>query len=349
MHEYAFDQELVRLAILLGVVVSMLFYDKYRVTTGGAIVPGYMALFFPSPTHIVVLLLIAVVTNWIVQRYLRPRYMLWGRRLFESEILIALILQTVWVGVLALFIPQMPELALLYGIGFVLPGIMAHDMGRQGVRTTVWAALVCAFIVFGLITLIGGVRDISGLSISAAGPIRSAQIEQYAYPREWLIIGIVFSVAVSMVLYRRGFFLRDLLADPLRTGGFVTAGYLALFVTRPLDLLFVLVWGAITYVIVTQFFMKQAILFGRTKVAAMFLTGMMVTWLAEILLAAGGFGYVPWSGFNAIAPTIIALLANDAQRQYPHRTFLGVGVSTAVVFVLMFALGVGYRLVFVPS
>jgi len=45
MHAYAYDTELVRIAIVLGVVVSMLFYDRYSVTTGGVIVSGYLALF----------------------------------------------------------------------------------------------------------------------------------------------------------------------------------------------------------------------------------------------------------------------------------------------------------------
>ena len=59
MHEYAYDTELVRLAILLGVVVSMLFYDRYGVTTGGAVVPGYLALFVSRPSHIVVTVVMA--------------------------------------------------------------------------------------------------------------------------------------------------------------------------------------------------------------------------------------------------------------------------------------------------
>lgn len=346
MHQYAFDTELVRLAILLGVVVSMLFYDKYGVTTGGAIVPGYLALFVHRPTQIVATLLVAVVTYWIVQTQLRPRFMLWGRRLYEVEILVALLLQSLWIGVLFLSTPLVPQLTLLYGIGFVLPGIMAHDMGRQGARTTIGAAVICALIVFGLVAITGAFRDIAGLPMSLANRVYHARGDQYAYPIEWLLLGVIVSVLMSMALYRRvlsqSLFGQRPLTDSLRAGGFVTAGYLALVINRPADLAFVLVCSAITYLIVTQFLMRQAILFGRTKMAAMFIVGMMVTWFAEILLFAGGAAYVPWAGFHAISPTIVTLLANDAQRQGPSRTLVGVSVATLGVLAVMLLLGVTY-------
>jgi len=66
--------------------------------------------------------------------------------------------------------------------------------------------------------------------------------------------------------------------------------------------------------------------------AMMFLTGLVVTWLGEILIAFARIDYVPWIGFSAIVPTIAALLANDAERQGPGRTL--VGAATATLFVL---------------
>jgi poly-gamma-glutamate biosynthesis protein PgsC/CapC len=334
MHAYLFDAELVRVAIVLGIVVSILFYDRYGVTTGGAIVPGYLALFVPSPGYLVTTMVLAGVTYWIVQKHLRPRFMLWGRRLFEAEILTALVLQGLWLGFLYLVTPHVHQFTLFYGIGFLVPGIIAHDMGRQKIKATIQAALICAFIVFSVITLLGAVRNILGLPASLLGSMYSLQT--YAYPTEWLLAGISLGVLVSIFLYHAKFLKRVLLPNALRTGGFVTAGYLALFVFRPLDLLFVSVCSTITYLIVTKYLMKQAILFGRSKMAAMFLTGFIVTWLAELLVFASDLPYIPWAGFTAVTPTVVALLANDAQRQGPIRTFTGVTVATvAVLFVMV--------------
>lgn len=344
MYEYAFDTVLVRLAILLGVVVSMLFYDTYGITTGGSIVPGYLALFVFRPSQIVMMLLVAIVTYYIVYKILRPRYMLWGRQLFEAEVLVALILVSLWGGLLFLVTPYVPQFTLLQVFGFVLPGIIAHDMGRQGVRTTIWAAIVCALIVFGLVVLVGAIRDILDIPISLTGKVLHAQGEVYAFPQEWHFIAIFLSVLMGMLLYRHG-----LVTHSLRTGGFVTAGYLALFATRPADLLFIFVCGGLTYVIVTQYLMKQAILFGRTKMATMFMVGMIVTWFAEILIFAGNVDFVPWRGFNVIAPTVVALLANDAQRQGPYRTLLGTSLSTLAIVIMMNLLYFGYKLLFLEN
>jgi poly-gamma-glutamate biosynthesis protein PgsC/CapC len=344
VHEYAFDTELVRLAILLGVVVSMLYYERYGVTTGGAIVPGYLALFIARPTQIAATYLVATITYWIVQKHLRPRWMLWGRRLFESEILVSLVLQSISVGFLLIAVSYFPQVALLIGIGFLLPGIIAHDMGRQGVRTTIWASLVCTLIVFGIVILIGAVRDMVGYSFSLSAIEYQPLKNIYAYPSEWLLLAIVLSVLTSIALYHGGFFKQTLLPNSLRTGGFVTAGYLALFVTRPLDLLFVVFCATVSYLIVTKYLMKKAILFGRSKLAIMVLTGMAITWLVEIIITLSESTYVPWLGFGAITPTVVALLANDAQRQGPIQTLLGSGLSTLIVFVLMTILYYGYTL-----
>ena len=81
--------------------------------------------------------------------------------------------------------------------------------------------------------------------------------------------------------------------------------------------------------------MQWTILFGRTKVAAMVLTGMAVTWIAEFLLHLSGIGYVPWAGFNVISPVIVALLANDTQRQGVRSVVIGTTISTLVVFSVM--------------
>lgn len=349
MHDYIYDPELVRLAIMLGIITSMLIYNRYGVTAGGVVVPGYLALFVLSPTHIAATFFIALLTFWVVQGYLRPRLMLWGRRLFENEILVALSFQILWIGLLFLLTPFIPQVAFLYGIGFLIPGIIAHDMGRQGVRTTIGTASISMLIVFGLIVIIGAFRDILGLSFSFLDTAQRSQVPDYAYPIEWILIGITVSVLVSIALYHQGLFPRSMLTHSLRAGGFVTAGYLALFINQPEDLLFITICSGLTYIVVTKFLMKQAILFGRSKMAVMFLTGMAITWAAEIIVFISGIEYIPWIGFTAITPTIVALLANDAERQGPKRTIIGVVAATVIVFVTVNVLFSAYKLLTISS
>ncbi|MEM7033773.1 MAG: poly-gamma-glutamate biosynthesis protein PgsC/CapC [Chloroflexota bacterium] len=328
INTYLFDTELIRLSIVLGVVISLYVYKRYGLTSGGVIVPGYLALFVLQPTYIVATLGLSTATYFVVHKQLRPRFMLWGRKLFESEIVVALTFQIIWVGILALITPSVPAISLLYGVGFLLPGIIAHDMGRQGVSKTLAVTLGCAITVFGLITIIGGMRDLFGLSPALTSDQIAQAASGFAYPVRYLMVGICVSVIATILLYRGPFM------GSLRTGGFVTAAYLALFLNRPLDLLAIVIGSVITYLVVSKILMQQAILFGRSKVAAMVLVGMITTWLIEFILNLA-VGYTPWYGFNAIAPMIVALLANDAQRQGPKRTLIGGAIATIIVFLTL--------------
>jgi poly-gamma-glutamate biosynthesis protein PgsC/CapC len=345
MHDYLFDTELVRLALVLSVVIGLGVYERLGVTTGGTIVPGYMALFLLRPTHIAATVGVALLTYLIVYHFLRPRYMLWGQRLFETELLVALVLQVSWMAVVHVISALSPELIMLYGVGFLLPGLMAHDMGRQGVRTTLVAGTLVTLLIYGLLVLVSGVRGLLGLPAGAVATVQHSQAQAYAYPIAWLPAGVVVSVMVSYLLHRGREASHIPLAQPLRAGGFVTAGYLALFVLRPADLAFVIVCSAITYVLVAGILARRTLLFGRVAMAVMFVTGIAVTWLAETVLASSGLGFVPWPGFKAITPVVVALMANDALRQGPLRTGIGAGLATATVWVTMSVVGLAFSAV----
>jgi poly-gamma-glutamate biosynthesis protein PgsC/CapC len=335
--DYVFDAELVRLAIFLSAVISVLVYERWGLTTGGTIVAGYLALFVTRPTHILITILIATITFLFVHRVLRPRWMLWGRRLFEVEIVVALVLQSAWFITLALLSQYHVEVSFLYGIGFLLPGIMAHDMGRQGAWLTVRLVVLSALAIFVMLMIVGVVRDFLGAGDITQGGITES-VGTLAYPVNWLVIGVVFSVVINIWLYHRMNASGDAADDSIRTGGFVTAAYLALFLTKPIDLVVILLCSVVTYLLVVHVFMKQAILFGRSKLVTMFLTAIIVTSGAELLIVAVTGGFVPFVGFNAIIPTIVALLANDAQRQGVRQTVVGAGAATLGVFAAMLAL-----------
>ncbi len=205
-------------------------------------------------------------------------------------------------------------------------------MDRQGPRTTLWAMALSALAAFCAVVLAGGLRDLLNLGQLLPATSLRAQAQAYAYPLNWLLVGVIVSALVSMVLHGRGLLHLRVLDSPLRTGGFVSAAYLALFANRPWDLAFVALCAGVTYLIVTRLLVTRAILFGRNKLAMMFLTAFAVTWLAETGISVSGLGYVPWRGFAAIASICVGLLANDSERQGPLRTFAGTGIATALVF-----------------
>jgi len=335
MYDYYVSNELARLTIILGIVVSTIIYKRSGLTLGGVIVCGYLALFVAQPAHILVTLMISYITYQIVYKVLQKRYMLNGRKLFEVEILVGLVLQVLWLTMIKVFKLNNIDLTMLYGIGFVLPGVVAHDMGRQGPKSTIGSILLGVFVVSLIIFPLSAIEELlPNFILRNSSPLLRTQPYTYAYPIQLLPFGIIVSVFLDLIAYSK---------FKARSGGFVTAAYLALFALRPLDLLFVIFAGLLTFLFV-QFLTSRLILaFGRTKLGMMILSGVVISWLLEILIINFSHGhFIPWSGFVIIMPTIASLIANDFAREGTVRTV--VTTSLATVGVLLIMLGVSFVL-----
>ena len=331
MHDYLFDVAVVRVAIVVGVIITTLFYERFQLTTGGAIVPGYLALFIPAPTFILMTLLTSYVTYYVVNSLIARRYILYGRRKYEMEILVSLILVTVWFGVAHLVVPFNPMLVALYGIGFVIPAVIAHDVFRQGARKTYLAVLINIGLIGLFVYVFSSLNRISPWY--SGSDARGFDVGPLAYPADLLLPAIFVSVLAGMVIFRR---------LGLRTGGFVIGAYVGLMLLRPLDLLFVIVVSCLAYLFVTRILMHHMLIFGRRKLGMMILVAAIFAWVGEIVITVTTGGtVVPWEGFNVITLMVPALIANDAQRQGMYRTLWGAGLTALAVFTSMNLLGAG--------
>jgi hypothetical protein len=146
----------------------------------------------------------------------------------------------------------------------------------------------------------------------------------YSYHTQLLTLAVFLSVVVSALMFEW---------TGLRSGGFLTAGYAALFILKPLHLLFIAGVGTLVYLFVTRFLMRKTPVFGRTKFAMMVLTGLVFTWALEYLAGTlTNNTFVPFAGFSVISPMIAALIANDGERQGLRKTLLGTAICTTVVF-----------------
>jgi poly-gamma-glutamate biosynthesis protein PgsC/CapC len=328
MHDYLYDEETVRLALVLGVVVGTLVYERLQITTGGAIVPGYLALFILAPLSIAVTLASGYLTYRIVNGPIARRAILYGRRKFEVEVLVGLAIVALLYGIAQLRFAPPPVATALYGIGFVLPGVIAHDMFRQGPATTLTAIVgsvaVVGLAVFVLVTL----HEIDPAGIAPAPSLgRVAR----GYPEELLLVAVILSVLAGLIVFR---------TLGLRTGGFVSAAYLAIVAPDIREIVFAAAVAVATYVIVAKILMERLLLFGRRKLAMTILVSTVIAWSAELALTALTSGaYHPWRGYNAITMLVPALLANDAERQGIERTAWGAAIATlAVLAVINFIL-----------
>ena len=131
MTEYAAAFDVVRVTLVVGVVLSMLVYERTQLTTGGAIVPAYLALSILRPLAVAVTIGFGYLTHLVVTKVIVPRRILFGRRRFEVEVLVGVSFVLLGSAVAARAGTLDSHLTALAGIGFLVPGIIAHDMGRQ--------------------------------------------------------------------------------------------------------------------------------------------------------------------------------------------------------------------------
>jgi poly-gamma-glutamate biosynthesis protein PgsC/CapC len=328
MYDYYVSNELARLTIILGIVVSTIIYKRTGLTLGGVIVCGYLALFVGQPIHIIVTLTISYFTYQIVYKVLQKRYMLNGRSLFEVEILVGLVFQVLWLSIIKLFGLLNIDFTVLYSIGFVLPGVVSHDMGRQGPKNTIGSILLGVFIVTLIIFPLSAIEDLlPNFFLRSSSPLLRTQPYTYAYPIQLLPYAIIVSVFIDLLAYSK---------FRARSGGFVTAAYLALFAIRPFDLVFVAVASILTYMFVQFLTSRMVLAFGRTKLGIMILAGVVISWLFEIMIINLTNGqFIPWSGFVIIMPTIASLIANDFAREGTYRTVVTTSIATAGVWLVM--------------
>ena len=129
------------LVIGIGLVVSLLYAELFGVAPGGIIVPGYLALAIPDPLTVALTLGVALLT-WFVVRVLGTVAIVYGRRRNVLAILIGFGL-----GALARTLVGAGTPLGEFGIdvvGYVIPGLLAIWMDRQGVVVTVTSAVTAS-------------------------------------------------------------------------------------------------------------------------------------------------------------------------------------------------------------
>src|SRR3990172_7769969 len=125
----------------LGVLLSLAFVWLTGVFPGGIIVPSYLVLFLREPERIAGTLLAALL-SMAAYRLPSRRLILFGRRRFAFLVLCGGLLAALGAGLLPLLFPASVEFRV---IGWVIPGLIAHHMERQGAVVTT-AALVTATV-----------------------------------------------------------------------------------------------------------------------------------------------------------------------------------------------------------
>jgi len=140
-------------AIGLGLVISLVFSETLGLAAGGMVVPGYLALLIHEPLRIAGTILVALVTLGALK--LASRYMLiYGRRRIVVAVLLGFVFGSVSRQLLVF--PYRGAPIDISTIGFVIPGLIANWMERQGVVATLCVMTTTAVLVRLLLMLLNG-------------------------------------------------------------------------------------------------------------------------------------------------------------------------------------------------
>lgn len=140
--------ELLALSVGIGLIVGIICSEGLGMASSGLIVPGYMAIYMMEPAHVAATMLVSAAT-YVMVRVAATFVILHGRRRSVMMILIGYILGmllTQWSGV---FWED------FHTIGFIIPGLIAMWMDKQGIPQTLSALVVVSIAVRLVLVLIG--------------------------------------------------------------------------------------------------------------------------------------------------------------------------------------------------
>lgn len=142
-------------AIGLGLVLSLVFAEVFGLAAGGMVVPGYVALQIHRPMQVLSTLAVSYA-SYLLVRFFSNFMFIYGKRRLVLTLLIGFLLGSFsrrFVDV------RLFNLSLdLQAIGFIIPGLIANWMERQGVWQTICVLLVAAvWVRLALILITGGV------------------------------------------------------------------------------------------------------------------------------------------------------------------------------------------------
>ena len=141
------------IAVGLGMLLSLVFTETVGLAAGGVVVPGYIALSLHHPSQVLSTVIVGIITFLIIQ-IIANYVLLYGRRLLIISILIGYL-----IGYATKLFPPITLASTsidISTIGFVVPGLIAYWIHRQGLIGTITAMAIVSIIVRLIIIIVTG-------------------------------------------------------------------------------------------------------------------------------------------------------------------------------------------------
>ena len=136
--------------LIIGVLVSIIFYELTDISPGGIIVPGLLVMYSHSIERIIYTIIIALITFLIV-KLLSKRLLIFGKRRFVLMIVISIMLSIILELITNALSANLLSVSI---VGYTIAGLIANDFYKQGVKKTLPALAICVGLLE-LIVIIG--------------------------------------------------------------------------------------------------------------------------------------------------------------------------------------------------
>lgn len=130
-------------AIGLSIIMGFLSTELLGLFTGGLISAGYLAFYVEQPYRILSTLALALVVYGLTLLIGRA-VILYGRRRFMLTVILGILLGWLYESQAYYLSGISQDLRV---IGYIIPGLLANDMCKQGIWRTVLMVLVCALLI----------------------------------------------------------------------------------------------------------------------------------------------------------------------------------------------------------
>lgn len=145
---------MIEIAIALGLILSLFFIDAFGLAAGGIVVPGYIALQLSHIDQIVATFVIAIITSILIKIISKFTF-LYGRRQMVMCLLIGCILAVISHHFLVFDMSE--NTYRLEALGWVVPGLIAHWIDKQGViKTLSMLSITSVLVRFAVIITFNG-------------------------------------------------------------------------------------------------------------------------------------------------------------------------------------------------
>ena len=135
---------MLRTAVVLSVLLGFIGSEFLGILSGGLVSAGYISFYINQPARVASTLLMAVAICLIV-RALGHVIILFGRRRFILTMLVSILLTQILESILIVTSTVDIDMRI---IGYIIPGLIANDMEKQGIFRTLIMICACAAVIW---------------------------------------------------------------------------------------------------------------------------------------------------------------------------------------------------------